>query len=214
MAASKTLKRVGAIGDIHGEDIHLEAALEFLAGRVERVLAVGDIVDGPGDVRRCCQLLTEHEVEVVMGNHDRWLLDGTMRFDEAGPEQDSPLVRDYLDGLPATRSYDTQAGRLLLCHGLGDNDMRRLTPDDYGYALETNDELQELLKTQVHRFVIGGHTHRRMVKDFGGVTVINVGTLFREHEPCFTSVDFVQREVSFYQIGSGGRIELSATHPI
>jgi len=26
----------------------------------------------------------------------------------------------------------TSSGRLLLCHGLGENDMQRLTPDDYG----------------------------------------------------------------------------------
>lgn len=214
MASRQTLGSVGALGDIHGEDVRLEAVLSFLGGRVERILAVGDIVDGPGDVHRCCQLLQEHEVDAVMGNHDRWLLDGTIRFEQSGPDQDTPLVRGFLEELPATRSYDTRAGRLMLCHGIGSNDMNRLTPDDYGYALETNDELQELLSRQDHRYVIGGHTHRPMVKDFGGVTVINVGTLLRDHDACFACIDFVGLELVFYRIDSEGLIQLTETHPI
>lgn len=200
------LRTVGAIGDIYEEDVRLAAALAFLGNAdVDRILAVGDIVDGPGDALRCCRLLAEHEVEVVMGNHDRWWL----RDAESVSGAPDPL-RDYLQTLPATREYETAAGSLLLCHGLGENDMNKLTPDDYGYALATNDELQELLATQRYRFVINGHSHRRMVKDFGGVTVINVGTLFREHEPFFALVDFRVDEVVFYSVGGAGEITESA----
>jgi predicted phosphodiesterase len=106
------------------------------------------------------------------------------------------------------------ARRLLLCHGLGDDDMSRVTPDDFGYALESNDALQELLTTEQYRFVINGHTHRRMVRDFGGVTVINVGTLFRDHEPCFAVVDFERGQVEFFDIPNGGEIRRAARHPL
>ncbi len=140
-----------------------------------------------------------------MGNHDRWRL----RDAESAASAPDPL-RDYLQALPPTREYETAAGSLLLCHGLGENDMNKLTPDDYGYALATNDELQELLVTQRYRFVINGHSHRRMVKDFGGVTVINVGTLFREHEPSFALIDFGVGEVIFYSVGGAGEITASA----
>lgn len=208
------LETIGAIGDIHGEDRRLEAALKFLETLdVERVLAVGDIVDGPGDALRCCRLLDAHQVEAVRGNHDRWFLDNTIPA--AAPAQpDMESLRRFLARLPTTRSYHTRAGRLLLCHGLGENDMNRLTPDDFGYALETNDELQALLASREYRFVVAGHTHRPMVKDFGGVTVINAGTLFREHEPCFAHIDFARRLVSFYDVSGDGEINETSKYQV
>jgi len=161
----------GVIGDIHAEDIRLHSALQFLiAQSVDRLVAVGDIVDGPGDELRCCKLLQTHNVDAVLGNHDRWRLEGRRMSHHSGTTTD-PAVEQFLQTLPATRSYDTPSGKLLLCHGLADNDMNGLTADDFGYALETNDELQELLQTRTYRFVINGHTHRRMVRDFGGLGV-------------------------------------------
>jgi predicted phosphodiesterase len=72
---------------------------------------------------------------------------------------------------------------LLLCHGVGDNDMIRLQPGDVGYALESNLELTALIDAGVHRLVVGGHTHRVMVRRFGGLTVVNPGTLLRSADP-------------------------------
>jgi hypothetical protein len=52
MVSRSDLSLVGVIGDVHGEDEYLEAALAFFerAG-VGRVLSVGDIVDGEGGRR-------------------------------------------------------------------------------------------------------------------------------------------------------------------
>lgn len=210
----KSLGRVGAIGDIHAEDSRLEAALHFLAKEgVDAVLAVGDIVDGPGDTLRSCQLLSEHQVEVVAGNHDRWLLEKPERA-ELDSEAARAELRLFLEPLPPTRSYDTAAGPLLLCHGMGDNDMNGVTADDYGYGLENNDELQELLRAGEYRYVICGHTHRRMVRDFGGLTVINVGTLLGADDACFALISFDERKVTFYSISSTGEIGESSQHRI
>jgi hypothetical protein len=52
------LERIGLIGDVHTEDARLERAIRELVARgAERLLCVGDIVDGPGDLARCCDLL-------------------------------------------------------------------------------------------------------------------------------------------------------------
>lgn len=102
-----------------------------------------------------------------------------------------------------------------LCHGLAESDMNRLRENDQGYALEANDELQELLATQEYRFVVNGHSHRRMVRDFGGVTVINVGTLFREHKPCFSVLDFDSGTVTFYDVSPGSNdIQIARKYPL
>jgi predicted phosphodiesterase len=116
----------------------------------------------------------------------------------------------FLRSLPATQEFQTQSGKLLLCHGLADNDMRVLKPDDYGYALQVNDELQDLIRQSYFRYVICGHTHHRMVRHFGNLTIINAGTLHEGHEPCVSIADFADNTVSFHNIINGS-VEAAGT---
>ncbi len=156
-----SLQRLGLLGDIHAEDGRLEAALAlFRDRRVEQVLFVGDVVDGEGDVDRCCALLAEAGAVGVRGNHDRWLLEDKMRALPYAHFRSmlAPASIELLSSLPPTREIETDAGSLLLCHGVGQSDMIRLSPSDEGYALETNDELRTLL-VERRRLVVGGHTH-------------------------------------------------------
>ena len=73
-----TLKRIAAIGDIHAEDELLEKAINFCREQVDQIVSVGDIVDGSGDVNRCCAILRENDIPAVRGNHERWLLNNEM----------------------------------------------------------------------------------------------------------------------------------------
>lgn len=183
------LRRFAALGDIHAEEERLAASLAWIAGQhVDAVLAVGDIVDGPGDVGRCCGLLRAHAAVVVRGNHDRWLLADEMRH-YADAQRRDELDADtlaYLAALPRTRRLATVRGELLLCHGVGDDDMRRLVPSSPGLEFD----LDQLGDPQL-RIAVGGHTHERMVRTFprpGGppLTFINPGTLRapqRSHVP-------------------------------
>jgi predicted phosphodiesterase len=78
--------------------------------------------------------------------------------------------------------------------------MRRLGPDDDGYELECNDELQQLLARRDLTFVVGGHTHRRMVRRFRDLMVLNAGTIHRWDDPCVLVVDFVRGEARLHDI--------------
>ncbi len=163
------LKRIGAIGDIHAESRFLEISLQYLAAsNTTPILSVGDIVDGRGNVDRCCELLKKYGVYAVRGNHDRWFLENKLRqLKDATQRTDiNPYSYDYLTNLPTTEQFETPLGALLLCHGIAEHDMIRLTPDDYGYAISSNLELQELIHSKQFRFVINGHTHLRMVRKF------------------------------------------------
>lgn len=196
-----SFERVGIIGDIHAEADRLEIALHFLQNeQVECILCVGDIVDGQGSVDKCCELLQESNVVIVRGNHDRWFIEASMRnSSEATQWADvSETSHTFIKSLPTTQTIETIAGRLLLCHGLGENDMQRLTPDDYGYALQVIEELRALIHNQEYKFVVNGHTHRRMVRQFKHLTVINVGTLYDAHEPCLAIADFRAGCIQFY----------------
>jgi predicted phosphodiesterase len=173
------------IGDIHAEDELLEAALAF-APRAERVLSVGDIVDGVGDLVRCIDLLRAHDADVVSGNHERWVRQGQPFLPFA--YSDDALA--WIDALPPTREYQTPTGRLMLCHGVGDHDMVSFKPDMTGYALECLDEVWDLVHAGEHRWIAGGHTHVPMVRTLEGVTFLNPGTLVLDQEPGFMLANF------------------------
>jgi predicted phosphodiesterase len=201
------LARLVLIGDIHGERAHLERVLAHAAAvRPDGVLAVGDLVDGGDDVVGCIERLAAAGVVAVRGNHERWLLDGHPLEPFAGGEAELAWLR----GLPATRRLETVAGPLLLCHGVGAHDMQQLGPDDRGYALESNFVLAELLGAGVYRWMVGGHTHRPMIRSFArpgaapALTVLNPGTLCRRDRPGFLEVDLGAGTGTWYGVDDAG----------
>lgn len=118
--------------------------------------------------------------------------------DATPPGAVTDVTRRYLASLPSVLGLDTAAGRLLLCHGVGTNDMALLGPDDHGCALVSRVELQSILAAGELPIMVGGHSHRRMVHRIGELTVINPGTLYRRFEPGFAIVDFEARSVRFF----------------
>jgi putative phosphoesterase len=203
------VRRLGLIGDVHAEDERLRIAIAALAAeKVDRILCCGDLVDGHGDVDRTCSTLALHNVTTVRGNHDRWIRDDDMRTLPNAHRMTAltPLSIDLLKSLPRTVSIDVLGGKLLLCHGIGENDMRQLGPDDSGYAISSNDELLKILFDPTIAVMVGGHTHKPMVRRFergGGkaaLIVVNPGTLAREDGSGFAVLDLYARRVDFRRI--------------
>ena len=194
---------IGLIGDVHGEDLLLRRALDTISSKgITEIYCVGDIVDGVGDVEACCTLLKEADVICVAGNHDRWILKGEMRTlnDATSLDSLSSTSINFLRSLPKTRILRIEGVAVILCHGLLENDMNRLTPDDFGYALEANFELQNLINSKAYRYVFNGHTHRAMVRKFGDLTVINAGTLKRQQDPSVTIVDVKNNKINLISL--------------
>ena len=195
------IARVGAIGDIHAEDERLARALQALAGeRLDLIVATGDIVDGPGDVDRCCALLVEHGVQAVRGDRERWAARGLARTLPQATDVAtlSSQAQSLLWGLPSTRTFATVAGSLLLCHGVGPHDMVLLRPDHHEGDLADNEAWQELQHSGAHDVVIAGHTHQPMDRRLpGGLRWINAGTLRRAQAPVYVVADLATGEVRF-----------------
>jgi predicted phosphodiesterase len=210
------IARLGVIGDVHTELARLHGALaHFTSLGLDKIACTGDLPDGPLDARSvdaCCAALIRGQVLTVSGNHDRWLQDGDMRELKGAtdPSELSAETSEFLAGLPATLEFETVSGRLLLCHGLGPNDMASVQPYDHGHALEANDALQTLLREARYRYVISGHTHRQMVRTIAGLTIINAGTLLRDHNPCCAVADFEARQIQYYAIADDGSCSLSS----
>ncbi len=206
----QVIGRVGLIGDVHAEDASLALVLRELRRLgAETLLQVGDIADGPGDLERCVALLREHRVLAVRGNHDRWLLGNLQRDLQYAHQLSSlpPSVTAFLSQLPVSREFRSARGHVLLCHGLGNNDMAGVRPDSEGYDIASNSDLQRLILERRHRFVLNGHTHRAMLRTFGPLSIVNAGTLLRDHERAFTFVDFERGELLRYRHGAGGALD-------
>ncbi len=211
---TERIERLGLIGDVHAEDRLLAAALAFLNRQdLDLIACTGDLADGPGSVKRCCELLVRNEVVVVAGNHDRWLLTGRMRQLPEATARGSltAKTRRYLHQLPATVELPCLHGTALLCHGLGDDDMSTLMSEDQGYAVEQNWALQELLRSRRYRFVLNGHSHHRMVRQLDQLTIINAGTLKQSHDPGLVMIDFAAGEVSLLDFEPDGQVTLTVT---
>jgi len=208
------LGKLGLIGDAHTEDTLLDSVLTFLSAQgVDAIACTGDVADGGGDVDRTCSLLRAHGVLTVSGNHDRWLLAGEHTGLPEATRDVTAESRAYLASLPPTLLLPTVRGGALLCHGVGEDDMAVLKPDTSGYALGAIPELREPMLDPEVSYMLGGHTHRNMVRRFVGVTVINAGTLHRRYSPSFCIVDFDKEEVSHYLCGAD-RLRFAHTEPL
>lgn len=203
------IPRFVLIGDVHTEHERLERVLDHAARVGARPLCVGDVIDGPGDPLRCVDLLRAHAVDTVRGNHERWLGEGR----PLDPFEYSADALAWLAALPRVRTYDTPMGTLMLGHGIADDDMARLQPHDEGYALETNDALWALVKDRRCDVFVGGHTHRRMIRRFEHLLILNPGTLLRHHEPCCMDVDFERRIATTYDV-SASSLTLADESPL
>ena len=203
--AVTTIRRVGIVGDVHAEDVALATVLRFLLAvpNLDALLCTGDIMDGHTgtNAARCCELLQSHGVLTVRGNHDRWFLSDTKRQKEL-PDS----ARDFLSSLPRTRTFQTPQGTLLLCHGVGVDDMELLSD----FLPDT--EITALLHrhcADTYAFHLAGHTHHRLVRAVNTTVLLNPGTLQWGYEPCFAVADFEAGTVQFYDIDHDNRMTIT-----
>ncbi|HSG88155.1 MAG TPA: metallophosphoesterase [Pseudomonadales bacterium] len=201
--------RIGLIGDVHAEPEYLATALRWFEGRgLDALLCTGDVADGQGCVNRCCELLMAYEVQCVAGNHERWILADRMRQvpHAHALEALDDGARAFLDGLPRTRRLATVRGPLLLCHGVGERDHGKVWPGSARMAAERAPELDALIAEDEVRFMVNGHLHYRMILDFEALTLINAGTLKRDHRPGFVELDLDAGAVRFLGFDARGEV--------
>lgn len=195
------VRRLGVIGDVHAEDTRLQASLEALTSAgVDLIVCTGDVVDGTGSPDRSVELLEAANVLTVRGNHDRWLLEDRARHvpDAHLAQTLTGQTRDYLRALPKELRVETVAGSLLLCHGVGSADLRKVWPGSARMPPERSRELDALLLEGDYRYLLNGHMHFRVVVHFVGMTMINAGTLRGANSPGFMVLDFDEQHAEPY----------------
>jgi predicted phosphodiesterase len=208
-----TVERISVVGDVHAHDQPLEILLDWFATqRLDQVVCVGDIVTGPGSPDRCVELLEAAGAITVRGNHDRWLVDGvSLGFADGHRAEDlAPATLAYLQCLPAQVALRTDPP-VLLCHGLAEDEMNKIGADDYGYALEANPQLQQLLADPAQRIIIKGHRHRPSIWHVRQLTLIDAGGLHPASAAAGVIVDLAAMTATPIRLGERGCEPAAAT---
>lgn len=198
------IRQLGVIGDLHSEDIRLGRALEFLEHEgASDIICTGDIADGRGCVDTSIRLLRDHGVKTVRGNHDRWLLERKARHVPNAHHRETLSEQSiaFLENLPTQIQLNTMAGSLLLCHGVGDNDLRKVWPGTERMPLERSHELDKIIEEGEHRFLINGHVHFKTMIHFENLTLLNAGTIKGDMWPGFMLIDFELRLIRAFTFG-------------
>lgn len=193
------------MADIHGNDRALRAVLDFLKGRVSRILFCGDVAGYYSFVHRCLGLWDPMWITAVRGNHDEVLLNGPdstylkkygdalVRERGAITDSDRELVRSW----PRAQSLNIGQTRVYLCHGAPWDELEgRVYPDFSEW------ERFEQVPADI---IVLGHTHYPMVKEWKCQLIVNPGSVGQprnEHGPyafC-AEIDLTTREVMQHKI--------------
>lgn len=198
------IRQLGVIGDLHSEDIRLGRALESLEHEgASDIICTGDIADGRGCVDTSIRLLQDHGVKTVRGNHDRWLLERKARHVPNAHHRETLSEESiaFLENLPTQIQLNTIAGSVLLCHGVGDNDLRKVWPGTERMPVERSHELDKIIDEGEHRFLINGHVHFKTMIHFENLTLLNAGTIKGDMWPGFMLIDFKLRLIRAFTFG-------------
>ncbi len=105
--------RILILSDVHGNKHGLQAAIDA-AGRVDRIVCLGDIVGYGAFPNECCEILREANAVCLSGNHDAAALNliSIEWFNEVATDailwtrkQLSPENRDWLTSLPSHLAF-------------------------------------------------------------------------------------------------------------
>lgn len=158
--------KLALISDVHANLEALEAVFQsILHEEVDLILHLGDLVGYNANPRECIDLICQHEVLCVAGNHDRAVIDPALAQDfniiayQAvlwSQDQLTEVHKTFLQQLPINRVIEN---RFLACHGAPYN------PDAYISHHFQGKRVLNLLRRELTPATVCffGHTHRRAV---------------------------------------------------
>jgi predicted phosphodiesterase len=169
--------QIGVFSDVHGNGVGLDAVLaELEAARVDRLVCLGDLVEGGPQPAYCLRRVHELGCPVVLGNTDHWLVhhrfgaedDLRSRLGMWALAQLAEEDRELVRGFAPTHELGLGGGRRLLCvHGTPSSFLEKIDPD----ASET--ELREHLGDAAA--LAAGHSHVQWQRRIGDRIVFNPG---------------------------------------
>jgi predicted phosphodiesterase len=186
--------RIAVISDIHGNRVALDAVLDdLLLNPYDRLVCLGDAVQGGAQPAAVVARLRELDCPVVMGNADAWLLYGDAADIREPTTDRQRAIREWsltqlsAKDLDFMKSFQPRVEiplsderSLLSFHGSPSS------YDDLIFPETPEDEVRVMLGNWPHCFLTGGHTHLQQIRRLDDTLFFNpgsVGVAYNRHQP-------------------------------
>ncbi len=180
--------KLAIISDIHGNAVAFEAVLDELKKDApDRVVCLGDAIQGGPQPAECVSILRSKNWPVVMGNADAWLLSGVETGNEMPDEQRRRELNDvrdwslsklsaedkeYIETFRPTITIDLTPDFELLCfHGSPTSFDEVLLP------LSPEEDFAKIFQTYEQRAMCGGHVHTQFIRHYKRRFFFNPGSV-------------------------------------
>jgi predicted phosphodiesterase len=215
--------QIGVISDIHGNYLALTAVLrdlEALRPAPDRVVCLGDAIQGGPQPAEVTRALRERGWPVVMGNADDWLITGQASdAEQVSAERQAKLDavrtwslaqlseadKTYIASFTPTVEVPLEAGRKLLAfHG------SPASFDDILLPTTPEADFQRLLGAHAGHLLCGGHTHLQQIRRLGDGFFFNPGSVGLAYSHAQSDEGFRADPWAEYALLSadGGRLRL------
>ena len=192
------MRKIAIISDIHANLPALKQVLDdiYTNFKADQIYCLGDLTDGAPWPNEVIDLIREHNIPTIMGNHDERiafdhevysLKKHTLEEQEARAETIhqskrtiSAINREYLTSLQSHIRFDCGNVSVLLVHGSPKSN------EEYIYENHDIELVTEMFKSNQADIIVCGHTHRSFVReicvDNKPKLFINAGSVGRSRE--------------------------------
>ncbi|HWO93406.1 MAG TPA: metallophosphoesterase family protein [Dehalococcoidia bacterium] len=165
--------KLGIVSDIHCNALGLSRAIELM-GDVDEILCAGDSIYEFRFSDDVVDLIRQHRVRMVLGNHEAVALGTQGRRVVEKPEVKQDNVA-WLRDQPWQLETRVNGKRLLMAHGSPFEPWNE-------YIFPHTPSFKRLAELETD-YVILGHTHQAMAERSGRVLVINPGSTGEARDP-------------------------------
>lgn len=193
--------KIALISDIHSNLPALKAVLDAID--VDQILCAGDIVGYYPYPNEVIELVKEHGIASIYGNHDKAVITGDTSWFNPIAASAIEWTRDnisqngmkFLEKLPAQLTFDNVA----IVHGSPHD------PDEYVYPTTSPTRLEKFLDQVSKKVLVLGHTHVQWSLELGDQKIINPGAVGqpRDGNPkaAYAILDSKSEEFTMHRIG-------------
>jgi putative phosphoesterase len=163
--------KIGLISDVHGNYSALKKVIcELKKYKVEQIYCIGDVAGYYPQINECCELLREHNIQSVMGNHDWYLVSGSgcPRSKSANDCIDFQRKIITTDNMSWISNFKTiiKIDKLIMFHGGFQNPIDEYLKPSLDY-FENNE----------NQYFVTGHTHKQLLKEYKDKVYCNPGSV-------------------------------------
>ncbi|MDI6639471.1 MAG: metallophosphoesterase family protein [Methanocellales archaeon] len=192
--------KIALISDIHSNLPALKAVLDIID--VDQILCAGDIVGYYPFPNEVIELVKEHDLRSIYGNHDKAVITGDTGWFNPIAASAIEWTRDnislegikFLEELPAQLMFEDVA----IVHGSPHD------PDEYVYPTTSPAKLEKFLDQVSKKVLVLGHTHVQWSLELGDRKIINPGAVGqpRDGNPkaAYAILDTKSKEFTMHRI--------------